>query len=341
MNAVATELDGWVDKTGEDKIDAFNSIKRLYKNDEDGTMESLSTGGLGYEGIRFDLIFKDIALGSEEFVKIIDSPDPQLIAKSMELHVDNAAFREIIDKYATSVSPSTLTDWMGRGGALTVRRNSKSVLLIDDTGLKSLFLAVLLVVPGLLNELVFGKSALVVSATSISDGASLRDLQAVVAKKINDGDSDMLKTVATAVTLFAHQMLESLPDHAASSKSFVDTRYHVLDIILSLFEVGVEINGVVVGDSDHVVKDIIKLSPDETTWQVTKVPLVKVLPHLNAKFYRDNNTLSTKFLEEYGVDYKRDVTEVDDSKFWKRVLGSHTGVNFESGLMVNTLLATH
>lgn len=195
---------------------------------------------------------------------------------------------------------------------------------IDDNGIKSLFLAVLFVFPGLLNSLLLNKKFRVKIANSNGNIDSLNSstiekmVMDVKGLRFNDA-GDMLDTLASLFVATSYKLLVIEQNRLFSDKKFVESRLYILDMILLYFGVGLNIDGFIVGDEENVYNDRIKLENDKII--ILRPTFEKVRYGLFNEYYELNKTQTGRFFHYYDTagDWGKG-HQAFEPEFWRDIM---------------------
>jgi hypothetical protein len=260
------------------------------------------------------------------------------------IYVKNVASKEKLNKLLVSsrqrhqnatvtVTPPTQVDldtWSNTAEITNVVFPNPAIMDIqerttmDDTGIKSIYLAVLLVAPGLLNSLLL--QSVYESGNGVNEVVSgsvitrvKNDLRDMIAEDV--GGDALLDKLATLFVLVTHKYMGYNQESAFSPHDFTDTRLFSLDIILSSLNVGIMIDGELVGSADNVHTDMIKIDDVSNVLTVVKQPMYGIFPGANNEVYIHDKVVSTRFYEHYDntghVDHSR---TQDTAAFWDTVM---------------------
>jgi hypothetical protein len=134
---------------------------------------------------------------------------------------------------------------------------------------------------------------------------------------------DIINEVATCLVLFSHVLLESVRD-VESTTTFKDSRMYVVDIMLSMFEIGVYINGQVVGDKSGMVDGRIDYDESTGDWDVRLSRHVPVKRTSIESFYETK--LVGPMYAYYDLLGNESKLDHNTREFWERVILSRSGV---------------
>lgn len=316
-------LDDWNKKTDDEKRQGYVDLKTEYKRNPANTLTDLA--GLFGNSVEFQTMLGDDmdAFTWDEFDDLVSSTRIVEKAVEMGLHESNIVFRNSATKYSGFNARPKVMNWIGTE-TVSVSKSANGKYTVEDTGVKSLYLAVALIIPSILNTVVFNRENESYSSDTFINASDTSIVKELLANYLNKGTDKVgvLNTVASALTVFAHKMLESVRD-GVSEGSYDDSRMYALDMVLAVLEVGIVVKGNVVGDRDHIVTGTIKLDSTETKWLVTTPPVQDVYTY-TSEVMGDPSDLFQKYDKDGAVD------PVDklDPKFWKRV--QYGGFNVKS-----------
>lgn len=335
---VTQEMDQWVYRDIDDREQSFDTIKYNYtRGDEDEKkviLDDLAT--LSSTHINFKKILDDTSgsLGFDEFDKIMSSgrlggADAEAI--KLHLHTSNGGFKSSIGKYtAIGTSASSAEGSKKKQAPLgKVGKNANGTYYVEDTGLKSIMLAVGFMIPTLVNTVTFTGG--LVGSKSILDQETANNWKSLLSASVSDAtvpDIDVLNEVASCLVFFSHVMLETMED-VESSQMFDDSRMYVIDILLSFYEVGVTINGTVVGDEDGLIDGGIEYDTATNSWIVHPSKVVLVKRTSSASFY--DTKLVGPMYAYYDTSGTYSPIDLTKRQFWERIVLSIDGVSTPGG----------
>lgn len=278
--------------------------------------------------IDFNLILGDESgsIGFDEFDTIVgDIANSEQNAREIGLHVDNSSFRSSISKYSGLTARNNVSSWKGSVVLGQVLKRAPNVYTFQDNGIKSIFMAMGLIYPTLVNSLLlFGSlSHDVDTFMNLQESSTTRESILVKIFDNTTTDDDALDEISSALTLFGHKFLENARD-VESTDAFDDSRFYVIDMILNLFSVGVYINGTRIGSKDNVSSGSVELDKNSSTWTVKVPSIVPVRKHSFERFY--DNVLVGSMLREYDTTGVFAPLDMNTRVFWERVLRSGFGV---------------
>jgi hypothetical protein len=336
---VQTYIQDWSNQKEHEKNDNFNALKNEYLNGDENLQDKIlnDLAVLG-KGIKFDIFLGDTSgsLGLTEFNELMEALSPQKKAEELGLHEINSIFRESLSKYSGLTARNSVSVWiksapLGRVFQMT----SVAPIEIDDSGIKSLFLAVGMLYPTLLHTLMFR------SHTFNDDSFMSRDeidmLKRDYISSIRNSkttNADVMNMVASALVLYSHKLLDGYRD-IESNSMFEDSRFYTLDMVLSMFEIGVMIGDVVVGDRENISSGRITHN-NRLQWEVSLPHLVEPRKDSRLAFYE--NISIGPYFREYAYNGEHRPLMIVSRKFWERVLMSNQGIGSDAvGLVMRII----
>ena len=176
-------------------------------------------------------------------------------------------------------------------------------ITFNDTGLKSLMLAVIVIFPGLLNSLLLKKeyhSNFFINGKQVVDSVRGSDVLSTVQKikggTLGDGN-ELCNAISVLFVATCYKLLATHQNSLFSDKGFTESRLFLVDMVLTYFGVGVTIDGHVVGDETNLFNDIIKL--ENNTIIIIRPQFVRAKPGLLQSYYEFNKIQTGRFYHYY------------------------------------------
>lgn len=222
--------------------------------------------------------------------------------------------------------------WLNEREIQTIDTNKTddSEISIPDTGIKSLYLAVLVAVPGLFNSVVVNPKydTMTISDGDIGDVNTIPTLREKIWEGLRKPDTtdrvEFFNNLATLFILTTHKLLLLKQEVLFSKHSYEETRFFALDMMLNFHGIGLTIDTVVVGSEDNVLAESIVIENDVIT--VFKSKFYKVGKYSLNKTYVEYKVQKARFLHYYNDKYEYENEKGDQwysINFWKRVYRSN------------------
>ena len=198
-----------------------------------------------------------------------------------------------------------------------------SEIILKDTGIKSLVMAILIVFPGLMNDLLLNEDFHISINTKngVIDGLPLSQLKALYSQvfKLNmiDGD-DVVDTLTSLFLAASYKLLAKYQNSLFSDKSFPESRFFMIDMILLFFGISVSVDGYILGDDSNLYPDIIKIRNDRII--IKRKVFKRVKPGIFNEFYDINKTTSGRFYHYYDYQGKWGLgSQFWEVEFWRNI----------------------
>ena len=199
-------------------------------------------------------------------------------------------------------------------------------IILKDTGIKSLVMAILIVFPGLVNDLLLNKDFHITMNTQHGaiDGLAVSQLKALYEQvsKLNmiDGD-DVVDSLTSLFLAASYKLLAKYQNSLFSDKAFSEARFFMIGMRLLFFGVSVTVDGHILGDEANLYPDVIKLRNDKII--IKRRVFKRVKPGIFNEFYKINKTTSGRFYHYYNYEGKwglgSQFWEVD---FWENIVNN-------------------
>jgi hypothetical protein len=204
-------------------------------------------------------------------------------------------------------------------------------IIFEDTGFKSLALAVMVVFPGLLNSLLLEPKYhrnFFMNGHKILDVVSAKEISQL-AKKIERGDLKDGKQITNAISaLFISTCYKLLAMHRNSLfsyKRFTDSRLFLIDMVLIYFGVGIIIDGHVVGDETNIFSD--KINLENGNIMIMRHPFPRAIKGLFQTYYTFNKIQTGRFYHYYDIRGKwGEGRNFFETKFWNSIISKNVRV---------------
>jgi hypothetical protein len=203
--------------------------------------------------------------------------------------------------------------------------NDDTLTTIDDNGLKSLYWAVIIAIPGLMNDLLLDKKydgGFSTATYEAVSGSNVKDSRTALYEKMNDKSVDVgvfLNAISALFILTTHKLIGFHQDTLFSNHTYDDSRLYSLDVVLNYFGVGILVNDELVGSSRNVVRETIKVSG--TKIHITRQPFCFVDLGSYHEMFVHLKQLKTRFISHYDDTGHMSSTDgYHTREYWKRVI---------------------